>query len=134
MTMIIDQLVRPATTHDRTAVQRMIELLARQNDAAADISDVAKVFVAERAEAIIGMAAMCKMSASTASLSHLYVLEKFRRQNVGTSLVHAVIDALPVGTLLELSVPTRNTDARLFYLAVGFQRSEFSQMQMVTSP
>jgi ribosomal protein S18 acetylase RimI-like enzyme len=131
MTMIIDQLVRPASTHDRAAVQRMIELLARQNDAAADISDAAKVFVAKCDEKIIGVIAV-SMSAGTAQISHLYVLENFRRCGIATALVHAVIDALPPGTLLELSVPTRNTDARLFYLAVGFQRSEFSQMQMVT--
>ena len=53
---------------------------------------------------------------------HLYVLSSKRRQGVGSQLIKEIIQIAKQNFDL-LNLRTNNTEANLFYLAQGFQRS-----------
>ena len=112
-------LVRPANSQDLPAVQRLaLALVQQESTAVADIPS-GRIFVAELAGAIVGMAIV-----DHEKLSHVYVSGGYRLGGIGRALVRAVVDHIGTGFELELVVSSQNLGAHAFYKRLGFQQAD----------
>ena len=131
--LVIEQKVRAATAADDRIIDHLIGMACEYEGLPfARLPDMPrKIFVAEVDNRVVGMIVVFIQSGDV-QISHLFVLEQFRRRTLGKSLLAAVTNSVGPGTKITLFTDWANTDAMNFFQNNGFRQGRLMNMQMVT--